>query len=538
MMENKQDEKYRDYSNEGLEDDKGRQTKGGASYRHVLKFTGLFGSVQVLTMLVGVLRNKLAALILGPSGLALITLYNNAATLINQATNFGISFSAIKQIAEIGDAETAACPDERGCQGRTHDTMPPERWRAVAVVRLWSLLTALLGTFAGLVLAPVFSHLTFGDGSHTADYLLLAPMVGMLALTSGEMAVLKGLKMLGRVARVSVLCAVVTLVVCIPLYYTLGVRGIAFALLLSQAGVLGVHLWFSGKAVSWRGLYAVCKGEAGRTRGVLADGLPMVKLGIAFVLAGICGQGAEYAIRALILRLGSLGDVGLYNSGYIIAVTYAAMVFTAVEADYFPRLSATGEDRSLRNQTVSRQTEVCVMLMSPFLLCFVVAMPLIIPLLFSADFVAAIPMAVTATPYMFFKALTLPAAYLPLARGESWTYMVMEVIYDAVIIVCIPFAYSQWGLVGTGWALAAAGAFDAVLIHGVYRYRYGLRLRLDKAWVIAVQFVLLICAVGVSQCAADGVRWGGGLALAAAGAILSGMRIGRLALQERKNGTV
>lgn len=500
------------HTRQGEDREQQRQTRGAASYRHVLKFTGLFGSIQVLTMLVGVLRNKFAALILGPSGLALITLYNNAAALVNQTTNFGISFSAIKQIAEIGDGEDEATPD---AARRRRD--------AVAVVRLWSLLTALLGVLVGLALAPLFSHLTFGDDSHTGDYLLLAPMIGMLAMTSGEMAVLKGLKMLRRVASISVICAAVTLVICVPLYYTLGVGGIALALVVSQAGVLGVHLWYGQRAMSWHAVIEVWTDGDSGARDTLARGLPMIRLGIAFILAGICGQGAEYVIRALILRLGNLCDVGLYNSGYIIAVTYAAMIFTAVEADYFPRLSSSWSNITLRNQTVSRQTDVCVMLMSPFLLCFVVAMPVIIPTLFSEDFVAAIPMAICATPYMYFKSLTLPAAYLPLARGASWTYMIMELIYDVVIIVSIPIAYSQWGLVGTGWALTAAGAFDLLLVRGVYRRLYGLRLSHGRAWAHILQFVLLASAIAVSMSDNSGIRWGAGILLAVMSCALSGI---------------
>ena len=39
------------------------------SYDHVLKYTGVFGGVQVLTMLVSMLRNKLAAWWLSKAGM-------------------------------------------------------------------------------------------------------------------------------------------------------------------------------------------------------------------------------------------------------------------------------------------------------------------------------------------------------------------------------------------------------------------------------------------------------------------------------------
>lgn len=45
------------------------------SYSHILKYTGLFGGVQGLNMLVGVVRNKFTAMFLGPSGMGLLSLF-------------------------------------------------------------------------------------------------------------------------------------------------------------------------------------------------------------------------------------------------------------------------------------------------------------------------------------------------------------------------------------------------------------------------------------------------------------------------------
>ena len=74
-----------------------------ATYDHIIKYTGLFGGVQGLTMLVGIIRNKLTATLLGPSGLALINIYNNVLKLLNNSTNFGISFSAVRNVSELFD---------------------------------------------------------------------------------------------------------------------------------------------------------------------------------------------------------------------------------------------------------------------------------------------------------------------------------------------------------------------------------------------------------------------------------------------------
>ena len=92
-------------------------------------------------------------------------------------------------------------------------------------------MTALLGTLMALILAPVLSRLTFGNADYSLSFALLAPMVGMVTLTGGEMAILKGLKQLKRVAIVSAFGAVATVVVNAPLFYFFGQRGIVPSLL-------------------------------------------------------------------------------------------------------------------------------------------------------------------------------------------------------------------------------------------------------------------------------------------------------------------
>ena len=79
------------------------------SYSHVLKYTGLFGGVQGLSILVGIVRNKLVAMILGPEGMGLISLFNSTINLLSNSTNLGISMSAVRNISEVYDSGDHQC---------------------------------------------------------------------------------------------------------------------------------------------------------------------------------------------------------------------------------------------------------------------------------------------------------------------------------------------------------------------------------------------------------------------------------------------
>lgn len=468
------------------ENSKNIEVDADSSYNHVLKYTGLFGGVQGLTMLVSLVRNKISSELLGPSGLALVNLFTNAIKLTNQATNFGISFSAVKYVAELNAVE-----DEK------------KRNDVVFAVRLWSLLLGLLGTLSMLILCNVISMFTFQSYEYSWSFALLSPIVTMMAVQTGEIAILKGLKCLKSVVLVSVFGALLVLLVCVPIYFVWRQDGIVFALLASHAFLLAVTLYYSQKVMPWKwSLFSSA---------YLAAGRPILILGLGYLIAGIFGQGAEYVIRTLIFHFGSLDDVGLYGAGYTLAVTYAGMVFVAIEVDFFPRLSAANNGVVQRNAIINQQIEVCVLFIAPVLILFVLAMPILVPMLYSNKFVEAIPMAICATGYMFFKSLTLPVAYLPLAKGDSKMYMFTELIYDIFIALVIPQAFRLWGLPGAGWALTAAGLFDFLIIHGTYRYKYGFRFDKSKVMLYVAQGVLFALAVYSSLSENLYVHWGAGV---------------------------
>jgi len=113
---------------------------------------------------------------------------------------------------------------------------------------------------------------------------------------------------------------------------------------------------------------------------------------------------------------------------------------------------------------------------SPMLVGLIVFLPVLIPLLFSAEFLPVIAMTQVATLAMFFKAVTMPAAYITLARGYSLMYLLLESAYFVVFVLLIIFGYRQWGLVGTGIAIAVANLFDYLMINAVARWRYGYKM--------------------------------------------------------------
>ena len=455
------------------------------AYGHVLKYTGIFGGVQGLNVIVSLVRNKFVALLLGPSGMGLVSLFNTTVTFISQSTHFGISMSAVRHLSNHPD-----------------DDDHPQIQHFVKVVRAWSMLTALLGMLVCITIGPFLSSATFAWGDHSLHFILLSPAVAMIAITGGETAILKGRRRLKSLALVQVGSVFAALIISVPVYYLFGEAGIVPVIVLMA---------FVTMLLTLRESYRLYPLQLRGAKGVLGDGMEMIRLGVAFTLAGIIGSSAEMFIRSWLNVTGDLDVLGLYNVGYMITITYACMVFSAMESDYFPRLSGVQHDIAATNECVNRQMEVSLLLLSPMLAALIVFLPLLVPLLFSPKFLPVTGMAQVAALAMYMKVLTLPVAYITLARGRSLAYLFLESSYFVAFVLLIMFGYEHWGLIGTGIAITLAHLFEYLLVNSFAYKKYGYRFSATVYGYAIVQLSLGILAYLLTLIIDGILYWGIGL---------------------------
>ena len=466
----------------------------GSSYKSILKYTSLFGGVQGINIIVGLIRNKLVAVLLGPNGFGFISLLNSTIKVLSDSSSLGLPMSAVRHISDYFE------------QGEEEKTR-----HYIKVVRSWCLLTALLGAFLCVALAPLLNQWTFTWGDHTRHFMFLAPVVFFTAITGGELAVLKGSRHLKALAQISVINVLAALVISIPLFYFFGQSGIIPSMNLVALCACAVTAGYSYH------YYPLHRGK----EKFFAEGLEMVKVGVFFTLAGIAGSIAEMAIRTYLNNVGDLDLVGYYNAGFMICVTYAGMVFAAMETDYFPRISAAWHDRFKMNETINHQVEVSLLMVGPLLVAMVILLPVLIPLLFTGEFQTVIPMAQVAILAMYFHAVDLPIEYLPLAKGDSLTYLIVETIYDVFFVFMIILGYQYWGLLGTGIALTFAHLINCIAIVLYYSWRYGVRLSRKALLIFVAQTLFGLMAYAFTYILDGAAYWVIGCALLVINTIFS-----------------
>lgn len=433
------------------------EAEGNYGYRHILKYTSIFGSVQGLNIVAALIRNKFAALFLGPAGMGLASLLTVTMNFLSQTAGMGLSLSATRYFSAYYDKVNQQRIDH-----------------LVNVVRVWCLLASLLGILLSLI----------------AGYWTMAPAVAVTIIGGGEMSILKGARRLRSLAVIQTIAAIASVVISVPLYWKFGQDAIVAVINLMAFATMLPAIYASYRLFTPRFSF---------THQVMGEGVSMLRLGVAFTLAAMAGSGAELFIRRWLEIESGLGDVGLYNAGYLLTVTYMGVVFAAMDNDYYPRLSAVSEAKET-NTLVNRQMEVLLWLVTPFLALMILCLPWLVPLLLSSNFSPIVIMAQIAAVSLVFKAATLPVAYITLARGRSVAYLICESAYYMVFASLVIVGYRKWGVTGTGVAILIAHVFDFLMIHLYAYHAFGYRLSVRTLCIIIAALTIVSAAlwVGVS----------------------------------------
>ena len=448
-------------------------TTKDSGYNGILKYIGIFGGVQGIVSVITLLKVAIVSHLLGPIGVGINEVYNRTIDLGKKVTDLGISYSAVQAISE------------RRSENESDKAME----YAVKVVRSWSLWLALFGTLLFFLLAPLLSRWSFdGDSTYTSTFRLLSLIVGCSVLMGGELAVLKGARILGRVAWYQLLSAVVMLAVSIPCYYILGFNGIIPSLLLTAIGLLAVACWHSFSVFPYR--------VALFSRKVIIDGLYIIRQGINYTIAGFLNSGAFYLISVYIFNQGSEGEAGCYSYGSLLISYLSMLVFAALDNEFFPRLSAANKNCQHSSYIVNSQVEILMVVITPLIVGFAVCLPLLMKLL-DDKFMPLVMMTQLGVVGLFFKTMMHPAACLSLSKGESRVFLLQEALSYTFMAIVMIGGFKHHGLEGLGAGILLSNLFDWLSVWLIAKMRYNFAYSRRVWQLLIAQFPILIVMLAV-----------------------------------------
>ena len=438
--------------------------KRGNISRMAMKAMGLFGGVQVAGILCSIIRTKLVALWIGPVGIGLFGLFNNALEMIATGTNLGIRSSSVRDISQASDHQD-----------------PSLVARMVTVVRRWSLWLGLGGALLTLVLAPLLSQLTFGDSAHIWGFVALSVAVLLQALTNGEYAILQGTARLKRLASVTLWGTLTGLLISIPLFYLLRERSILPSII-TYALALAVFAWvFRNRDYAPVGV---------SRRETIDMGKGFVRLGIYMTLGNFASILASYAFNAWLNINAGTEAVGYYQAGYTLINKYTGLILTALGMEYYPRLAKVAESRLRLRVFVSQEINVSIAVMAPVVALFILLRELVVWILYTPEFNVILTFVSWGMVGTVLRTLSWCLAFTILAKGDGKTYLWTEVASAVINLVLNIVFYRWWGLTGLGIAFLVSYLLYTMIVAVVYWRVY--RLSVSRASLYNLLWTLTV----------------------------------------------
>ena len=465
---------------------------GVGGYRRVIKYLGIFGGAQGVSVLLSMVRNKFASVLLGTGGFGVIALYNRTVQLFCDTTGLSLSLSAVRRLSDAycngDDSEVRHC---------------------VKVVRSIALLTGVVGMLLMMLLSPLLSQWMFdGTPDDILGLLLVAPVVLFIAVSGGELAVLRGVKQPGKIAFYTLWTAISAVLVTVPLYYAFGSGGIIPSIFLVALLQTAGALFFSTKLYAYR--------AKPFSTSLLREGIDIIKLGAGYIYSTVLVSGSLWLVSQVIFKLGGDSAVGIFSAGYLLVGMLPSILFAAFDSDYYPRLSGIFARKEARNAMVNEHIEVHLLVQMPVILGMIMLLPWLFPLFFSAEFVPALAMTQMALFALLFHVMTYPISFMPVSKGDTLTFVVQETIYNVVFMALTLWGFRYHGWVGAGVGMLLARMIDLLVVYSIARSRYGFRLtgRAARFFVMTIIFGSVVLAAALGSASLPWLRYVGCAAVA------------------------
>lgn len=439
-----------------------------SSYRGITKAFGIFGGVQVISIIVLLIRSKIIALYLGPSGLGISTLFNSTLTMVGSIAGLGIAFSAVRDIAESKSTD--------------NDFLISQ---TITVFRKWIWVTGFLGVIIVLFFAKPLSLWTFNSADYTWSFVILAISLLLTSYSNGQKSILQGLGQLKKMANMTVWTSLLGLIT-LPLYFFYGNKGIVPAIVVTSFITALVSKFFS-KDIKINSV-KLSNHQAFKL------GTNMIKIGLLVTLSGLLYTLWTNVLNIFINKLNGPDDVGLYQAGWMITNQSVGLIFTAMGVDYYPRLAAINSNNKKITVQVNQQSEIMLLIIGVLISLLLVFVPFIIKILLTDSFLVISNFIRLTALGILFKAIHWCLGYVILAKGDTRLYMVSEFLGISMMFLFYITGYYFSGVDGIGYAYILSYVFFLVIYYSILKRKYEFTFSKSaiKISIIMITFCTLI----------------------------------------------
>ena len=187
------------------------------SSRSLLKSMAIIGSAQAVRILITIVRAKLVAILLGPTGIGLLSMFNNLHEMASMSAGLGLGTSGVREISGAKGEEVTLSRVRRVLFGAL------VLQGLVAMVAIW-------------LTRDMLALWLLDSTDHSFEVGLVGVAVFLFLVAGSQTALLQGMRRIGDLGRVTVLSTLFGSASGLLAVWLLGLSGLIWLILLIQGG--------------------------------------------------------------------------------------------------------------------------------------------------------------------------------------------------------------------------------------------------------------------------------------------------------------
>ena len=440
-------------------------------YSSIIKATGVFGIMQIIRLAISIVTNKFVAIYIGPIGVGIVSLLNNAVNIITSISNFEFLRTATREVALYNDI---------------NDTSKLSK--TIAVLQKMAIVIGFFGAIISILFSRILSFYTFGTYDRQFWFVLLSIYFLLTSFSNSRLSILQGVNNIKLLAWANIVIAFFTAIGSIIIYYFFKIEGVIWVLLYTSVILLGFTIFFTRKysfsinIINFKEFYDTSK--------------PIFKFGFFMSLNLIFGQIANFAIKLYLNDNGASPQIlGFYEVSSVILINYMGLIFNAMSYDFFPKLTSISTDNQKIKQLVNSQIEIALIFVTPAIILLYLTAPFLIELLYSKEFLNSFLILKFALFSVILKAILFPLGYIILVKGDKKLFFKQALLSDLLNLVLSIVLYNYFHLAGLGMAYVINYLLYGIYIYKIINKEYEFTFLIECKKLIVVNIVLGIIAV-------------------------------------------
>jgi O-antigen/teichoic acid export membrane protein len=411
------------------------------SKKQILKSSSIIGGASFITILIGLVKVKALAVLLGPAGIGLMGLLTTLMASGSSLFGMGLATSGVRQLVVDGGTN--------------------EKFYLVKK----ALFTAnfLLGILAFvffILFSSQISEFLFKSSEQVYSVYVIGFGVFITLISSSQMALLQGLRKITELAKVKVISALLATVTGLLIVFNYDEQGIPFFIITLPLATGIIAYIYTKKLPKIEPIKF-------RLKQLKPQWHSMITFGFVFMLTGLMSTGCQLLVRYIINLELNIEAVGYFQASWAVSMTYIGFVLGAMGADYYPRLTQIIDEKDRSNQLANDQTEIAIIIAAPVLLGMLAFAPVVIQMLYSNEFTASIEILRWQVLGDVLKVIAWPIGFILLAKGKGKLFFCTELLWNMGYVLFIYLGVSVFGIEVTGYAFVFVYLIYLIVIYTV-----------------------------------------------------------------------